>query len=141
MGLFLFCCGFSIFTRMKFTDYRMKELVGKSILWISGGEGKGTVKTVAKISRVLSAGFMISCDDERIFNYYNGHQKAITGRMNHAFSYCKLVNDDQINDLTKLWDELSVKQELVASILLNKKKMLKLSTEQLQQLDEQLQQS
>lgn len=124
---------------MKFTDFRMRDLVGKAVVWTVGGEGKGTQRTVTKIKSTLSEGFVIEAED-RLFNYYNGRQRATTGRMDWTESYCQLISETQIDQLRKEWKVTQKKQLLIQSIKENLKNLDFLEVNQLEQLEQKLKQ-
>lgn len=126
---------------MKFSDFTLKQLIGKQVLWIRGGEGQGTVKMITKIQSTFSDGFTIESGDDRKFNYINGRQKAVTGRMKSVFSYCTLIEQVDVDRLKQDWQSVLEKKKLIQSINDNKHKLLRLRIEQLQYINEQLQQT
>jgi len=110
----------------------MRQLVGKSVLWTIGGQGKGDVRTITKIKSCLSSGFTIKCDDEgRIFNYYNGHQKALTGRVTHTYSFCKLIDEKDIDSIREKWKIDSEKIAIIDWIKFNINDLSDLTIDQL----------
>lgn len=121
---------------MRFIDFTMRQLVNKPVIWVIGGQGKGVTKTITKIKSCLSSGFTIDCDSEgRVFNYYNGHQKALTGRITHTSSFCTLVDESELENIRLKWKGDSEKMVVVESIKANIKNLSNLTIEQLQKIE------
>lgn len=120
---------------MRFTDFRMRDLIGKPVLWTIGGQGKGTIKTITKIRSCGDTGFTIEGEsDDRIFNYRNGHQKALTGRMEHTISFCQLLDEEKIIELRDKWEQDKYKQQLVETIRTNVDKLINVPVQHLENL-------
>lgn len=114
----------------------MRQLVDMPVVWTIGGQGKGVVKTITKIKSCLSSGFTIDCDSEgRVFNYYNGHQKALTGRITHTSSFCTLVDEKELEDIRAKWKVDSEKTTIIESIKSNLKSLQDLTLEELTQIE------
>ena len=119
----------------------MRNLIGKPVLWTIGGQGKGTVKTITKIRSCGDSGFTIEGEpDDRIFNYRNGHQKAITGRMEHTISVCELLDGEKIAELKGKWEQDKYKKELVETIRVNVDKLINIPIHHLENLVSQIKQ-
>lgn len=120
---------------MRFIDFTIRQLVGKPVLWTIGGQGKGDVRTITKIKNCLSSGFTIECDSEgRVFNYYNGHQKALTGRVTHTYSFCKLVDEKDIDNIKEKWKIDSEKIAIIDWIKSNINDLSHLTIDQLKSI-------
>ncbi len=118
----------------------MRDLVGKPVLWTIGGQGKGTIKTITKIRGVVDTGFMIEGEPDRIFNYRNGHQKAITGRMEFTVSVCELLEANEIVELKDKWEKDKYKQQLIETIKSNIDILMHVPVQHLENLVSQIKQ-
>lgn len=100
---------------MKFIDFKLKDLVGKPVLWTRAGDSSGVVKMLTRISRTLKQGFEVEGGEGKIFNYNNGHQRAEDGRMYTILSMCELVTNEDIIAIRADWDIIkeNIRQEKI----------------------------
>jgi hypothetical protein len=104
---------------MKFTDFESnpQELVGKLVLYESGGIHGGTTRKITKITKVTKTAFKIEGEKESIFSLINGHKKGLTGRMNWGVvSDCTLITEEEAESLRKKWAENKEKKALLADV-------------------------
>ena len=88
---------------MKFTDFEPKELIGKTVLYVSGQSySENRSKYIRKINRVTKTGFSI-VGINALFSF-NGNQKGLTGRHNMGtISECKLITEEEANQYREEW--------------------------------------
>lgn len=92
---------------MEFKDFKnnYEELIGKTVLYESGqsySDKRG--RSLTTIKKVTKTGFRLFSMPDALFSFIDGSQKGLTGRMYMgAISKCRLVTDDEANELREQW--------------------------------------
>lgn len=93
---------------MNFNDFadNPKELIGKLVLHTSGFTySDRTNKCIRVIKSVSKTAFKIT-NSAALFSLTNGSQKGLSGKQNMGnISECKLITEDEANDLRTKWKE------------------------------------
>ena len=120
---------------MKFSDFENpQDLVGKTVLYESGQTySEHRRKSIVKIEKVTNTGFRVSTMPDTMFSLIDGTQKGLTGRINMGtISECKLITDEQANELRQQWRRIREEKELREKI---QEKLKTMSLEKLQLID------
>lgn len=92
---------------MEFKDFQNnpQELIGKTVLYKNGKSYSDKYAlSLHKIEKVTKTAFKISLMPDALFNFVNGSQKGLSGRMDMAtISKCRLVSDEEANELRIQW--------------------------------------
>jgi hypothetical protein len=121
-------------TKLKFTDFKPEELVGKIVLFTSGNH-RSPSRSITKIIAVTKTGFRIDKEPTFLFNLIDGSKKGISNsRMNwDTVCDCELITDEQVANLRK---EFAAKRETTEIKKMLNDKLQSLTHEQLLKIRE-----
>lgn len=121
---------------MKFQDFdnNRHKLIGKTVAYESGQSySNRRSMSLIKIDKVTKTGFRLSTMPNTLFSFVDGSQKGLTGRMNMAtISQCKLVTDEEANNLREKWKRNKEEKALRERMKL---KLETMSFDQLQKME------
>jgi len=121
---------------MEFKDFEnnTQELIGKTVLYESGmSYSDNKRRSLMKIEKVTKMGFRLFTMPDTMFSLIDGRQKGFNGRMNMGtISQCKLVTDEEANQLREQWERNKEKKALREKM---KVKLETMSFEQLKKME------
>jgi len=122
--------------QMEFKDFQhnYEELIGKTVLYESGQSySERRSWSLVKITKVTKTGFRLFSMPDYLFGFIDGKQKGLTDKIYMGtVSKCRLVTDEEANELRERWKRDKEVRILREKIL---EKVKTMSFEQLKKMD------
>jgi len=120
---------------MRFVDFKMKDLIGKTVVWSTSDTVKReTTKVITKIAETLTTGFRIEGQPDRLFAYRHGHEILPEGRKRVTYgtvSQCEMITEEQAEKIKEAIVTIREKKELFHYIIGHQVHFLQLSVKDL----------
>lgn len=119
---------------MTFVNFKREELVGKHVAWHRVSNGA----IVSKIIEAGREGFKIEGESNRLFSYFNGHELLNGKKTQGERTRCRLLSNEQAEELGKKIDSIAFKKVFIDNILAKKDLLVRLDDEILKKVSDQL---
>lgn len=127
---------------MRFVDFKMKDLLGKTVVWSTSDTVKReTTKVITKIAETLTTGFRIEGQPDRLFSYRHGHELLPEGRKRLTYgtvSQCKLITEDDAEKIKEAIVTIREKKEMIHYIIGHQNNFFKLPLRDLRTISTKL---